>query len=366
MEIICLRENLLKAINQTEKIIGKNFSLPILNNLYFKTEKGRLKITATNLEIAISSWVPGKINEEGETTIPAKIISGIISGLSDDKINLRFKDNLLIVKTDNYQAQINTINPKEFPLIPKIKSENKIKINQKILKKHLSRVIKVVSESTINSVLSGILVDNKKKEIKFVATDSFRLAVSIEKKENENEEISFIIPFRTALEIIRLSSDKDFDVEINIGENQAVFIFEQSEIISRLIEGKFPDYEKIIPNNFETKIFLDKNDFLKNIKLVGLFSARLGEIKINPLNDKENLEIKAEENNLGTNKSVISAQIQGKTEEVVFNYRYLLDGLDNLEENKIIFSLNGNSGPSYLNSLNKADYFYLLMPIRNQ
>lgn len=367
MEIICLRENILKAINQVEKIIGKNFTLPILNNIYLKTEKGRLKIIATNLETAIISWVQGKIIKEGEITVPAKIISNIISELNDEKINIELKNNILNIKTANYKAKINGIDSKDFPLVPKIKNEKTLKIKQKNLKNYLLKVIKAAAgENSIRSVISGILLNFTKKGLRFVATDSFRLAHGFDKNQKYEDEISFILPSKTALELIRLSSDENSDVEVKIDDSQVLFSFPQTDLISRLVEGNFPDYEKIIPNNFETKITLDKNEFLKNIKLVSLFSPKLGEIKIIPLKNESSIKIVAEENNLGENNSIIKANIQGKEEETVFNYRYLLDGVENIEGKELILSLNGSGGPAHLSSSENNDYFYLLMPIKNQ
>jgi len=287
MQIICLQENLKQALNITERIIGRNLTLPILNNLLLTTENNRLKISSTNLEIGIISWINGKIEKPGEITIPAKLLSNFIGNLPNKKIEMRVKGSQLHLKCENFKAVLNGLEAKEFPIIPKIKDKPLIRIKGGVLKANLSQVVEMTSLSDSRPEISGVLMNFEKNTIKLAATDSFRLAekiISHNQKESINQ--AMIIPQKTIQELIRILGEKEAandnqgqEVEIILGNNQVLFNLGDVQIISRLIEGQYPDYQQIIPKNFTTHATLIRTELINNIRVASLFSGKVNNVQ---------------------------------------------------------------------------------------
>ena len=368
--MICLQENLKNGLSAAERIIGKNLTLPILNNLLLKTEKGRLKISATNLEIGINYWVPGKIEKEGEITLPARTISGFVNNLPNKKIEIEAKDNSAVLKCENYKAKIKGQDAKDFPIIPKIQAQATIELDQEGLKKGLNQVVGMAAVSESRPEISGILMSFNKGSLKIVATDSFRLAEKIIFINNSYVG-SIIIPQRTALEIIRVLSEKEEGKEgerpslkIILGLNQILFDLGNVQLVSRLIDGQYPDYQQIIPKNFKTKTVLNNNQLLKTTKIASLFSSKINDVKFIFVPQKKIIEICAQNVDIGENRSQLEAEINGQATEVSFNWRYLLDGLNNIEAEGVFLGLNDESGPAILKPANDESYLYVVMPIK--
>ena len=368
MHIICLQENLKQALNITEKIIGRNLTLPILNNILLNIENNKLKISSTNLEIGINYWVSGKIEEKGSITVPAKLFSDFISNLPNEKVELKVKDNQLKIKCNNFKANLKGLSADDFPIIPKIKDKPLIKIKASILKNAFSQVVEMTSISESRPEISGVYVMFDKNIIKLAATDSFRLAEkNIEVNSNSLKSQSIIIPQRTIQEIVRIIGEKDEsdqEVEIILSGSQILFDLGYTQVISRLIEGQYPDYQQIIPNNLETEIIINKKELINNIKIASLFSGKVNDIKILVNPKKSLIEISSQDIDIGENKSQIEAEIKGKEVEIAFNYRYLLDGLNNIFSDKVIIGLNDNIKPVIIRPVGDLNYIYIVMPIK--
>ena len=373
MKIICLQENLKTNLNIAQNIIGKNLTLPILNNLLLKTENGRLRISSTNLEIGINTWTNGKIEREGEITCPAKILYNFINNLPNKKIELESKNDSLVIKCENYKANIKCLSADDFPIIPKIKNEPLFELDGGVLKNALSQVAgsAAVSESANSSVksipwaeIAGILFSLDRNNLKLVATDSFRLAEkNISDINNKNQEqFSVIIPQRTAQEIIRIISEKNSSVKFITGNNQVLFDFGDAQLISRVIDGVYPDYQQIIPKEFKTSALVSKEDLLNTVRIAGIFSSKINNVKFSVLPDR--LEIFSQDSELGENKSVVESQVKGKDMEVCFNYRYVLDGLNNIDSKMIFFGFSSESTASVMRPSESNDYTYVVMPIK--
>ncbi len=365
MKITCLQENFKKAINIVQNIVGKNLTLPILNNILLKTERGRLRLSSTNLEIGINTWVSGKIDKEGEITCPAKILTGFINNLPNKKIELEVKGNNLTVKCENYRAKINCLSADDFPIIPEIKADPIIEIIGSAFREALSQVVGLSAISESRPEITGVFLVIEPNGIKLVATDGFRLA---EKKINEIKNKkglsqTIILPQRTTQELMRVLMDDEGELGIIIENNQILFVFNETQIISRIIDGQYPDYQQIIPNNFQATAITGREEFLNSIKIASLFSSRLNDVKIFVKNNK--MEILSQESDLGENLSSIPAEIKGKELEIVFNHRYLLDGLNNIKSAKISFGFNGEASPTVIRPAGDESYLYLIMPIKN-
>jgi len=369
MKIIVLKNNFKEGLDSVSRAIGEKSNLPILKNVLIDSENGKIKISSTNLEIAIVKEISGKIIEPGKTTIPFETLFSIINNIPSERINIEVKKTSLFLKTDNYEATIQGINPEEFPIIPKIKQENNFfEIQGSILKEGINKIINACQFSELRPELSGVLVNIENNLIKITATDSFRLAEKTifpaQFKNQFNNKIKIIIPLKTIQEVIKNLGESS-TAKIFIDDTQILFKSETVEIISRLIEGQFPDYEQIIPKEIETEIILNREELINALKLVSTFSSRNNEVIIRTQEDKKTIEVYSSDSALGENKYLIPTKIKGESVEVVFNWRYLLDGLKNINFSDIVCGLQGDTKPAIIKSSNDTSYFYILMPIKN-
>ena len=375
MNIICLQENLKENLDNALRIIKYNSTLPILNNFLLTTDNGRLKISSTDLEIGFTSWVSSKILKDGGIAVPAQLLSQFVNNLPNKNINLEVKNQKLYLNCDNINASINGLNSDDFPIIPRIKNISTLIINSKILKEALSKVVNSAALSNSRPEISSIYLIIEPDQIKFITTDSFRLAhktlfltsedlknkVKIDYSKSQN----IIIPLRTASEILRILGDKNIDISINIDPNQILFDLGDTHLISRLIEGNYPDYKAIIPKLFETKCYLARGDLEEAVKLSGCFSSRLNEVVLKTNGGKSYLEVFSNNNEVGNHQTKINSEIKGEDVNITFNWRYLLDGLKNINNEEIVLEFNGDQKPAVIKPAKSADFFYILMPIKN-
>lgn len=362
MKIITSQENLNKAVNIVEKVVSRNPSLPILNNILFKTENGRLKITATNLEMGISYFLGAKIEETGEIAIPAKIFSDFINNLKDEKVTLTAKDNILHINSHKYKTQVLGFDPKDFPIIPKIKGDIVLDVPSKILKNSLISVLDSVATSETRPELAGVFVRFIPNQVIFAATDSFRLAEkTIDIK--HNWDISFILPRATVVEFIRILGDLNDDISIKISNNQIGFSNENFELVSRLIDGSYPDYKKVIPEKFISRLLIKKEEFNKSAQLAGFFSSNVADINISC--EESSLTIAAKNSGKGEIKIVLDSVLKNEPFDLSLNHYYLMDGLKIIPTEQVILEYTGSGSPLVLRPEgNSKDLVYLIMPLR--
>lgn len=371
MKIIILKNNLKSGLETINKIGSESgsTSLPILKNFLIETIDNKLKLSITNLEVAITCYIPGKVIEEGSLAVPFGIFNSIINNFQTERINLESKDSQLIIKTDNYQAKIQGNKKEEFPIIPQINSQSFLEIPVVLLKKSLSSVAGAAQISETKPELNGILFDFQINSLKLASTDSFRLAekniTNTQFKSDINREFTMIIPLKTIQEVIRIFKDDDGLLKIYPDPSQVLFKTENSEIISRLISGDFPNYQSIIPKSFETEIILNKEQLINALKLTSSFTDRLNEIKISVKEDAKNIEVFSSNQILGENEYLIPAKIKGSGLEIVFNWRFLMDGVKVLDSENIFLGLNSDNKPMQIKSPGDTSYFYILMPIKS-
>ncbi|HZZ99684.1 MAG TPA: DNA polymerase III subunit beta [Candidatus Paceibacterota bacterium] len=362
MRITVSQKNLKQAVGAVEKVISKNTSLPILNNVLLKTENGRLKVSATNLEIGVNVSLGVKIDEAGEIAIPARIFSDFISSITDGKITLTSKDNSLLINSDHYKTQILGFDPKDFPIIPKIKTEPIAVIQSSQLKLALSKVLDSVAVSDTRPELAGVFMFIKNGKANLASTDGFRLSeVIIPFKHSESAAI--ILPRNTALELIRLAGDFDGDIEIRYNDNQISFSNEDIEVVSRVVDGTYPDYKKVIPEKFISRILINKDEFEKQIRLAGLFSSNISNIKLNC--DDKNMVIVAKNSDKGEIETVVPVLLKNEPFEISINFRYILDGLKHISTPDVTLDFTGQGGPLVLRPNQQDSFTYLIMPLRN-
>ncbi len=366
MKFICLKENLKNKLNITDKIVTKNLNLPILNNILIETDKNKVKISSTNLEIGIISYLPAKIEEEGSISVPSKTITSFINNLPNDKVILSTdKKNILNIKSDDYKTNINGIDSKNFPIIPKISSNNELLIEAQKLKLALRQLINIINNQEIKVELNGLNFKIKNKILKIASTDTSRLGEVVLYLNNDiNLNQSLIIPSRTCQEILRILNDNNDLIKIIFDENQVAIEFDDIKIISRLINGQFPDYENVIPKSFKFNAIIPKNELVSAIRTVSIFSSRINDIKLKTNVKKLLIELSCQNSDIGESETKINCEeAKGEDFELMYNYKFLLEGIENIEDEKVFLGISSDLEPLFLKGF-KDEYKYILMPLK--
>ena len=355
-------------------IAGKNLNLPILNNVMFEAKGKNIRFITTDLEIGVVSTVRGKVEKEGVYTVDAKVISEYISLLPNKKVDVDLKDNKLKIQCENYKTVIKGQSAEDFPLIPQVEREQYYKVNADEFKKALSQVIFAVSNSETRIELSGALLNFKKDQLILAATDSYRLAeCKLPLSTNGQSEKKIIVPAKTLQEVIRILSnikseavgEGELEVEMFISENQILFTFGSIELVSRLIEGQYPDYEQIIPAGPGTLATINKAEFVQAVKASAIFSKTgINDINLDFPADKNRVIITSESSQVGENTINLDASVKGKDNGIVINYRYLLDGINNINTNDLKLEVIDNATPCVIRPDKEDSYLYVIMPIK--
>jgi len=375
MKLTCLQENLNFGLQITGHLVNKNINLPILNNVLLEVKSGALKLSSTNLEIGISCEVRCKSDKEGTFTAEGKLISEYVNLLPNDQIEIELSDNdFLKLSCKNHQTKIKGIEASDFPVIPQIEKEKPYKVTAETIKKAISQVVFAASSSESRPEISGILLNFNKAEkgkLTLVGTDSYRLAERKLELAGENtDENEVIVPLKTLQELLRiLGNIKDQasgaeELEIYLSDNQILFAIDSVELISRLVEGQYPDYKQIIPGQTKTSVIASTSELTKMIKTVALFS-KTGIFDIEMVFDpSKGLILEATNTQIGESKSELDVEFTGEVNQTVLNYRYLLDGLGNMDADEVKISLVDNNIPCLIQPKENNDYLYLVMPIK--
>jgi DNA polymerase III subunit beta len=380
MKLSTLQENLKQGVYSVGHVAGKNINLPILNNILIEAKDGNIRLAATNLEIAVVNRVRGKIEAEGIITVDAKVINDYISILPNKKVDIEVKDNKISIKCENYKTKIAGQNAEEFPLIPQVERSEEIIINAEEFKKAVSQVIFAVSTNETRLELTGVLFDFINEHMIIAATDSYRLAekkIKIKRggKNKENKEPGkIIVPARTLQELLRvISTIKDGEIiegEVNeirlyISDSQVLFTYGTIELVSRLIEGQYPDYKQIIPASSQTQSLINKSELSRAVKASSIFSRTgINDINIDLPGGKNQIIISSASGQTGENITEIDAKVQGADNGAVVNYKYLLDGLNNIDSENIRLEVIDSNTPCMIKPEKEDDYIYIIMPIK--
>jgi len=381
MKFSCTQENLNQVLNIVSHIAIKNANLPILSNLLIKAENKNLTISATNLEIGISANMRGKIESDGEFSVDARLLDSYISLLPKDRLEVELIGDELKIQCQKQKTKIKGQSTADFPLIPKLNRENPYVISADSFKEAIYSVSFAAANSEIRPEISGVYVGFLKDKLILTATDSYRLAErKISYIENNKArlntdytDIKVIIPVKTLQEVSRilgslkddLAEDATENIEIYVEESQIMFVYNGVELVSRLIEGQYPEYEQIIPTNLPNKIKVNTSELIKAVKTSSLFAkSGVFDIKLDFKSNNKELLVTASSSQTGENISSLEMEKTGGGEEIILNYKYLLDGLGNIGANYIFFEINDSNSPCVIKPENVGGYLYLIMPIR--
>lgn len=375
MKLLILKDKLKEGLSIVQRASIKSLSLPILNNILLKTEKNFLNIIATDLEIGINWWSLSKIEREGKIAIPSQVFLNFINLLPNKTVSLEIKDLLLNIECENYKTQLKGFNPEDFPIIPQVKDAEEISVDGSSFCQGLNQVVSIASPSTTRPEISGVYFVFEKNLIKMVATDSFRLAEKtffLEKPTKLRQQYSLILPQKAAREVINIFGEQKGELLIHLTPNQILFerlmpestSHPQIHLVSRLIEGGYPNYEEIIPKKYDTQIVFQRNEFLNQIKTASLFSGKINEVRMKISPKEKKVTILSQTPDLGEYQGFFPAKVQGKEIEISFNHRFLIDGLLNLKSTETTLEFSGEGGPAVLKPVGDEGYFYIVMPIK--
>jgi DNA polymerase-3 subunit beta len=363
MQLQVTQENLNKALGTVARVANARGTLPVLANVLIKTVNNRLSIAATNLDIAITHFIGAKVGEDGAITVPARLMQDFVSSLPAGVIDLKLDDYKLHIVTDQYQSVINGVSAEEFPVMPAITKGQTWTVPASVLKKSLQQVIIAASGDEARPVLTGVYLHTTDGKLYMAATDSYRLA----EREllSAKEEVNLLVPVSAMQDLLRIVSDEEEDVRVTSDEQQVLFQVGDVELVARLIEGKYPDYRKLVPASFGTTAILKRADLLNATKVSSLFAREsAGSITLEVDEASQELSIRSIASQLGENTARAAAKVTGSG-SITLNSRYLLDALHALSGDEVRFGFNGKLEPSVLRDPAVSDYTHIIMPLKS-
>jgi DNA polymerase-3 subunit beta len=372
MIFTCLQENLSKGLSTVGKAISAKNPLPILANVLIVAEDGRLKLTASNMETSISLYVGASVEEEGAITIPAKLFNEFINNLSPNTLTAELKENILHISTERTKSKFNGVDASSYPALPEFKETSVfIEVEAKDFAGAVMAVAFSAASDESRPVLTGILLQLKGDLLILASADGYRLSEKTMKIKNGNvEDFTVLIPARTLVEVARIfgSIGEKLKISVNKEDNLALFESEGTTVSTRIIDGAFPDYKKLIPAESAHKAEFYTNDLLEAVKLTSVFaksSENHSPIKVQ-VDPEGYIKLTSSSSEAGENDTKVEATVEGDGLEVVFNSKFLLDFLNNIKADRLIFTSNGNLTPGVVRAPETEDYVHLIMPIRNQ
>lgn len=367
MIIQILQENLMKTLNQIGRVIPVRPQLPVLQSLLLATHEGRLKIIATNMETTEIVWVGAKIEKEGALCVPAKLLIELVASLPQETVFLMGNGEALVVKSQGVTATILGVSAKEFPPIPKSKEKTRSTIEKDEFCALVSRVSFAAATDEGRPLLTGIRIKKDNGGVVFAATDGYRLSVA-----RSNVTVGFsvdmVVPSRALNEVAKASVEDKNLKELTLAQTedgQLVFGVGDTEIHTRLIDGEYPNFEKIIPRSFATRALLDKERLLRAVKSAAVFARDNANIVRFSLNN-QTLLVSANTPQVGENNIEVEAKIDGDGGEIAFNSRFLLDFLNNFPQDEVLFEMTGSLNPGVFKPVKDESYLHVIMPVRVQ
>ncbi len=366
MELTVTQENLNRALSAVGRVASTKTQLPILSNILFRTDKNRLLVAATNLEIAITEYIGAKVIRPGAITIPARLMSEFISSLPKESVELKVINDNLHIKSGTYTSIINGFIADDFPELPTINESSSIQYSIKVedFKEAVSQTIITSSNDSTRPVLTGVYWHSHQGQLYLAATDGYRL--SERRLVKTKSEVSAIIPTQTLQEVLRNITEESNEIDILFDETQVRFRINDAEIISRLIDGNFPDYRQLIPASSETTVIIDKSDFIRITKIAGLFARESGgSVTITADKEKKSLSVHSIASQLGENTSEANAEVT-KNGQITLNSRYLSEALSVIDGENVEFSFSGKIAPCVIKPTgSNTDYYHIIMPLKS-
>ena len=373
MKVTVLQENLAHGLSIVSRAVSPRSTLPVLANILIATDEGRLRLSATNLELGITCWIGAKIEEEGSTTVPARTFTDLVNTLADQKVDLSLdvRTQSLFVVSGASNTNIKCIDAQEFPPMPVPELDSAVQINVADFKEMVQQVAFAASTDEARPVLTGVLVNIQDNKITLSAADGFRLSIrSAQLSEPVSRPISAIIPSRALTEIARIASDGSQLLQMVMppGRGQVIFRMKDVELISQLIEGAYPDVQQIIPRSHKTRTVLSTSKFLKACRQAEIFareSSLIARIMIKPGSEliPGEVEISGQSEETGSNENKVEASIEGTQLLIAFNVRYLREVLDVIKTPNVALETGSDTSPGVVRPVGEDNFTHVIMPM---
>ncbi len=373
MKVSVLQENLAKGLSLVTRAVSPRSTLPVLANVLVATDEGRLRLSATNLELGITCWIGAKIEEEGSTTVPARTFSDLIGTLPSDRVNmsLNVRTQTLNVRCGASNTDIKCIDAQEFPPLPVPDLANGLQINVADLKEMIQQVVFAASTDEARPILTGVLINVQGNKIVLQAADGFRLSVRrAELSSPVVKPIKAVIPARALSELARIAGDGDQTITMVVppGRGQVIFHMKDAELVSQLIEGSFPDLEQVIPRSYQTRTVISTQAFLKACKQAEIFAregSHIARISISPGGDMQpgTVDISGQSEETGFSQNVVDATIEGPAILIAFNVRFLREVLDVIKTPNVCLETTVDTSPGVLRPVGEENFLHVIMPM---
>jgi DNA polymerase-3 subunit beta len=371
MKVSCAQEDLSRGLAVVGRAVATRAVLPITNNVLIAAEGSQLKLAATNLEIAISCWIPATVEEEGTITIPARLVSDFVNSLPSGRIDMTMlpKSQSVELTCARYEAHISGLDAADFPPIPKVEGGTTIKVKPAELRQAITQVAFAAASEESRPVLTGVHADFDGDQVTLAAADGFRLAVrKLPLDSVVDEKTAVIIPARSLAELNRLISDQEEPVELTINpkKSQVIVRLRNVEMVSQLVQGTFPNYEQLIPQSHTTRAVVKLDDFLRATRSASIFArdgSGIVRLQIMPRDGSGKIAISARAEEVGDNLGEVDAAVEGDESKIAFNSKYLTDVLAVLSEDEVALETTTSSSPGVLRPVGTDDYIHVVMPM---
>ena len=374
MKVSCSQDALARGLATVNRAVATRSTLPILSNILLETEEDRLKLSATNLEMGISCWIDSAVRAPGSTTVPARLLTDFVNSLPEGEVDLDLngRNQTLKLASDRYKADIRGINADDFPLLPSVEEGVRFSLDPIELRSMIAQTVIASAHDDARPILTGVLLvaDPDLGKLTLAAADGFRLSV----REGELDapidgRVSIIVPARALIELQRVANDEDdrVDVAITPNRNQILFQLRDIDIVSQLIEGSFPDYEKIVPAGHSTRVVINTKGLQAAARIASLFARDAANVVRMRVDAGDELggtvTVTAQAAEVGGNESEIEASVEGEGLEVAFNAKYLLDVLGVVGSEQVALELGGPSSPGVIRPMGDTPFTHVIMPM---
>ncbi|HRI05583.1 MAG TPA: DNA polymerase III subunit beta [Candidatus Dojkabacteria bacterium] len=373
MQFSCNQDTFAKYLNIVSRVVNSKPGLPILNNILFEAKGGKVHLTATDLEIGINTWIGADVQTEGKVTVPAKQLTEFVNSIPSEKVDVTFDKHMVVVSTVNNNAEFHTIPSDDYPNVVTIDKEAPVlKISQEDLLTSVKRVAFAAASDDVKPVLTGVRIEIEGKNVSFVAADGLRLSKqTIKIKEESVKNVNLLVPVKALQELAFVVSEMGLDAKdlINLyimeDRNQVIFRFGDVDIVSRLIDGQYPEYRQIIPTGYKTQAVARKDEFSNALKVTNIIARSvLGNKIILDLNPTENeVALSASQSEVGSNRSVLSGVLEGESLKIAFSARFLGDMFNNLDGEEILLECTESVKPGVFKIKGDDNFIHLIMPM---
>ena len=369
MKLSVMQENLARGLSVVSRAVSNRSTLPVLANVLLKTEDAGLKLTATNLEIGITYWVPGKIETDGATTVPAKLLTDLVNSLpAGDRVDLELQaGDVLHLRCGRFESHIKGIDADEFPAIGAAGERPTTRIAQNVLRRALAETAFAAASDEARPILTGVLAKFEGDQLTLAAADNYRIAVKTIPILDAVPETSVVVPARALNELARILADVEDPVEVVLagGRNQILFHLDGIDLVSRLIDGQFPNYQQVVPQSHTTRAILDREELLRAVRPAALIAHESANIVKLQVNTESEPGITVSANaEVGDHVGQVEAAVEGNGTTIAFNARYLADVLTNVTADQFALELNGPLSPGVFKPVGDDHYIHVVMPVR--